>query len=477
MHAELIISDGQVVDGSSAPVFGADVAINRGQIVGVGDLDDWNSNVRVSAKGKYVAPGFIDAHTHDDRLLLSSPDMLPKISQGVTTVVTGNCGVSLAPLTGVDPPPPLNLLGGRDWYRFDSTQAYVDELEKNPAAVNSVMLSGHSTLRVATMNRLDRPADSRETLAMEALLDAAMEAGCVGFSTGLEYPPAIAASEKEVIRLAKRAAVAGGVYTTHMRNESDNVHLSIEETVRVATGAGIRTVISHHKTCGKRNWGRTRETLSRIREAQRSVDLNFDVYPYVASSTSLLPQYLPHADRILVTWSDAHPELDGVELDVICEMWKVSREQAVEMLAPAGAIYFQMDETDLRRVLKFPGAMIGSDGLPSDRFPHPRLWGTFPRVLGHYARDLGLFPIEEAVARMTGNTAKTFGLSDRGFIRPGMSADVVVFDPETVIDKADFGAPIQAADGIERVYVNGTLTYHECEWTGNRPGQVIKAIA
>ena len=473
MQYELLIRGAQVIDGSGSEAFGADVAVSQGRIAAVGNLADEQADVTVCAQGKCVAPGFIDAHTHDDRLLLSNPDMLPKISQGVTTVVTGNCGISLAPLTNVEPPAPLNLLGGRDWYRFNSTQAYVSELNNNPAAVNCVMLVGHSTLRVATMDCLDRPASDKEIGAMERLVDAAMQSGCVGFSTGLEYPPAIAASEDEVIRLAKRAASYDGIYTTHMRNESDNIDLSIDETVRVARDAGIPTVISHHKTCGKKNWGRTRQTLSQISMAQEDVQLNFDVYPYIASSTSLLPQYLPHADRILVTWSDAHPEFTGVDLAEICKMWGVDAHQAIERLSPAGAIYFQMDEDDLQRVLKYPGAMIGSDGLPSDRFPHPRLWGTFPRVIGHYARDLGLFSIEEAVARMTGNTAKTFGLTDRGFIRPGMSADIVIFDPATIADKASFDSPIQAADGIESVYVNGSLTYRDREWTGSRSGEVI----
>ncbi len=477
LNADLIIRGGQVIDGSGGDSFFADVAVRQGRIAAVGALGDWSSDTSVNADGKCVAPGFIDAHTHDDRILLSNPDMLPKISQGVTTVVAGNCGISLAPLIHRDPPPPLNLLGDKDWYRFSTARAYVEELEQSPPAVNSIMLVGHSTLRVATMDRLDRPATETEILGMERLVDSAMEAGYAGFSTGLEYPPAIASSENEVIRLATRAAKSKGVYTTHMRNESDHIDKSIDETIRVAKDAGIRTVISHHKTCGKKNWGRTQATLMQIQNAQQTVNLNFDVYPYIASSTSLLPQYLPHADRILVTWSDTYPEFTGTELSTICEDWGVSAEKAVEMLSPAGAIYFQMDEADLQRVLKFPGAMIGSDGLPSDRFPHPRLWGTFPRVIGHYARDLGLFPLEEAVARMTGNTATTFGISDRGFIRKGMSADVVIFDPDTILDRATFENPIQPADGIESVYVNGELIYSDSSWTGNRPGQVLKTVA
>ncbi len=475
MHCETIISDGLVVDGTCAKPFYADVAIDRGLIIGVGDLSQSTCNKKVSAKGKCVSPGFIDAHTHDDRVMLSAPDMTCKISQGVTTVVGGNCGISLAPLKNIDPPPPLNLIGGRDWYRFESSKEYATEIRDNPPALNCVMLVGHSTLRVGVMDRLDRAASESEILQMEKLVDAAMDAGFSGLSTGLEYPPAICASEDEVIRLAVRASAAGGVYTTHMRNESDKVNLSIEETIRVAEQAGIRTVISHHKAGGKKNWGRTHETLAMIRKAQQSVDLNFDAYPYIASSTSLLPQYVDKSERILITWSDPFPEYSGVDLHDVCDELQVSLEEAVDMLSPAGAIYFQMNEEDLSRVLTFPGAMIGSDGIPSDRFPHPRLWGTFPRVIGHYSREMGLFPLEEAVARMTGNTARTFGLTGRGLVQEGMGADLVIFDQEKIIDKANFDNPIQSAEGIEAVYVNGDLVYSDGKWTENRPGQFISA--
>jgi len=471
---DLIICDGMIVDGTGDEAFRADIAVKDDIIVEIGDLQNSDAHNRVSAKGRCVAPGFIDAHTHDDRVLLSNPDMTAKISQGVTTVVAGNCGVSLSPLSGIDPPPPLNLLGGREWYRFDTAKAYVDELRNNPPAVNYVLLVGHSTLRAATMTRLDRKATWREINEMERLVDESMDAGCSGFSTGLEYPPAINATESEVIQLVKRmSAAGGGIYTSHMRNEADNVHLSIEETVRTAEQANVRTVISHHKTCGKNNFGRTKQTLSQISEAQKKVDLNFDVYPYIASSTSLLPQYIDKAEKIMVTWSDPHPECTGRELSDICSEWNISIESAVEKLSPAGAIYFQMHEDDLQRVLQYPGAMIGSDGLPSDRFPHPRLWGTFPRVIGHYGRDLGLFTIESAVAKMTGNVAETFGLANHGFLKEEFFADIVIFNPETIIDNADFSDPVQKASGIDAVYVGGQLVYSELNWTGKRPGSLI----
>ena len=475
MHYEMIISSGLVVDGTGGTPFNADVAVENGRIAGIGDLRNSSCNRRLSAKGRCVAPGFIDAHAHDDRALLSSPDMKCKISQGVTTVVTGNCGISLAPLRKMDPPQPLNLLGGRDWYRFESAKDYVAELKNAPASLNCIVLVGHSTLRVGVMDRLDRAATKREILQMEKLVDEAMDAGFSGLSTGLEYPPAIFASEEEVTRLASRASAAGGVYTTHMRNESDQVDASVAETIRVAEQAEIRTVISHHKAAGRKNWGRTKETLDMIKQAQETVELNFDAYPYIASSTSLLPQYVEQSERILITWSDPRPECAGADLHALCDEWNVSLKEAVDILSPAGAVYFQMQEKDLRQVLSFPGAMIGSDGIPSDSLPHPRLWGTFPRVIGRYGRDEGLFPLEDAVARMTGNTASTFGLTDRGFIRNGMAADLVIFDPKSIIDKSDFENPIQAADGIEAVFVNGDLVYFGGKSTENRPGRLISA--
>ncbi len=476
MRADTVIENGLVIDGSGSPPFSADVAIAGDRIVCVGDSAQIECASRVDVSGRIVAPGFIDAHTHDDRVLLSSPDMTSKISQGVTTVVTGNCGISLAPLSGKSPVAPMNLLGDRQWYRFNSVSDYAAELDAAPAAVNSVMLVGHTTLRVATMDRVDRPATRRELAVMEQMAGTAMEEGCIGLSTGLEYPPAISAPAHEVLQLAIRVSSEGGIYTTHMRNESDEVCDSISETVHVADKAGIRTVISHHKTCGKSNWGRTRETLALIEQAQKDVDITIDVYPYTASSTSLLKQYVPKADRIVVTWSDPHPEFTGADLSMVAEKWGVGVSEAIDRLSPAGAIYFQMDENDLQRVLKFPGAMIGSDGLPSDRFPHPRLWGTFPRVLGRYSREIGLFPIEEAVAKMTGITASTFGLSDRGLIGPDMLADIVVFDRDSVIDKADFDSPVQKAAGIDRVFVNGELVYTQDGWTGARPGRLLRRV-
>ncbi|MBT6274768.1 MAG: amidohydrolase family protein, partial [Chromatiales bacterium] len=234
-------------------------------------------------------------------------------------------------------------------------------------------------------------------------------------------------------------------------------------------------VISHHKACGRANWGKTEESLARIDKANRDGQaVDFDVYPYTASSTVLLAHFVERAEKVLITWSTPHPEVAGEELTGIAERWKCSIDDAVVKLQPAGAIYFQMDEADLRRVLRHPGSMVGSDGIPHDEHPHPRLWGTFPRVLGHYARDEGLFSMEEAVYKMTGLTARVFGLKDRGNIAPGYFADLVLFNQDEVIDRADFLAPTTPSAGIERVMVNGQTVWQDGAPSGKRPGGVLR---
>jgi N-acyl-D-amino-acid deacylase len=472
---DLLIRNALVFDGTGGAAIRGDVAVSGDRIVSVGSLSNWSATTTVDAKGLALAPGFIDAHTHDDRAVLSSPDMTAKVSQGVTSVIGGNCGISLAPLKYIDPPPPLNLLGDQTWFRFETMAEYMAEVDNHPPAVNIAMLVGHSTLRAAVMDSLDRPATEGEIEQMSKLLDEAMEAGCVGLSTGLAYPTAINAPTEEVITLARRAAQHGGLYATHMRDEEDGVVESVDETVRIGTEADAPVVISHHKACGRNNWGRTVETLARIdaaNDAGKTVD--FDVYPYIASSTVLLHAFIDRAEKVLITWSESHPEMAGEDLMDIVKRWDCTRDEAVDRLQPAGAIYFQMDEEDLQRVLAHPASMVGSDGLPHDRRPHPRLWGTFPRVLGHYSRELGLFPLETAIHKMTGLTARVFGLLDRGIIAPGNYADLVLFDPETVLDKASFEEPTALSAGIHQVYVNGDCVWNDSASTGARPGKMLR---
>ncbi len=474
---DTLITGATVVDGSGGKHFSADIGIKGDRVAAVGDLSNAKASSRIDASGRVAAPGFIDAHTHDDRAVLSGPQMTPKVSQGVTTVVSGNCGVSLAPLTDRDPPPPLNLLGDRNWFRFSSMREYVDEVRSSPPALNMAMLCGHSTLRAGVMDRLDRPASAKEIDLMTQRLEEALNAGCIGMSTGLAYPPALNAPTDEVVELAACVAKHGGIYATHMRNERDGVVDSVRETLEIGERANIPVVISHHKCSGKENFGLTKKTLPLIAEARKRQQVNLDVYPYTASSTVLLAEWVGGAEKVLITWSEPHPECAGRLFEDIRREWGSSVEKAAEKLQPAGAIYYQMDEADLRRVLAFEDSMIGSDGLPHDAHPHPRLWGTFPRVLGHYARDEKLFPLEQAVRKMTSVPAAVFGLRDRGSLREGAYADLVLFDPEAVIDAATFESPKVTSPGIELVMVNGQAVWQHGRNTDARPGRVLSRAA
>jgi N-acyl-D-amino-acid deacylase len=304
--------------------------------------------------------------------------------------------------------------------------------------------------------------------AMRGMVDEALAAGAIGVSTGLYYEPACAAPCEEVIEICRPLAPRNGIYCTHMRDEGEHILDSLDESFRVGRELGVPVVISHHKVAGKANHGRSVETLPFIENAMRSQEIGLDCYPYHASSTILSASRVANASKVLVTWSKPHPELAGMDL---VEIQKLGL--GVEDLLPAGAIYFSMDEKDVQRILRFEHTMIGSDGLPHDAAPHPRLWGSFPRVLGHYARSLNLFPLETAVYKMTGLTAKTFGLAGRGVLKAGFAADIAVFDGDRVDEAATFAKPIQPAKGIDTVVVNGEVVWRGGGPTGARPGMVL----
>lgn len=294
---------------------------------------------------------------------------------------------------------------------------------------------------------------------MQQRLAEALSQGASGFSTGLYYPPNMNAPTDEVIAVAEALRNAGGLYVTHMRDEANQVLDSIEETLRIGRAVNAPVVISHHKCAMPENYGRSVETLPRIDAATAQQRVDFDVYPYAAGSTVLMPERLRPDVPVQITWSVPHPNVAGRMLDDIARDWAVTPRVAAERLVPAGAIYFQMDEQDVQRILAHRLSMIGSDGLPHDAYPHPRLWGTFPRVLGHYARDLGLFSLETAVHKMTGHTADVFGMIDRGVIRAGAFADMVLFDPATVRDASTYAEPTRPADGILETWINGVSAY------------------
>lgn len=476
-RCHLIFEGATVVDGTGASAFVADVAVEGDRIAAVGDLAEWTADERIDARGRVLSPGFIDVHTHDDLAVFKSPDMSCKVSQGVTSVIAGNCGISVAPFASGGPfPAPLTLLGGLHDFTYPTVAAYRADWDRTPASINLALLVGHSSLRVTAMgDDLDRPASDGEAAAMADALRQALLDGAIGFSTGLDYPPASKAPEEEIIALARVLAEVGGrIYTSHIRDEGDQVIEALEEAIHTGGTARVRTVVSHHKCSGPKNYGRSVETLSLLNKARASgTDIALDVYPYTASSTSLLPKYVADADQVLITHSEPHPEAAGRQLSDLCAEWNLSPEAVAEKLHPAAAIYFQMDEGDLVRIMAHPAAMIGSDGLPGMPNPHPRLWGTFPRVLGRYVREKKTLGLEQAIHKMTGLSARTFGLEERGQIAAGMAADLVLFNPETVLDVADYDDPERPSRGIEAVFVNGSAVWRDGAACGNRPGRFL----
>jgi N-acyl-D-amino-acid deacylase len=477
-HFDLLIRNATLIDGTKAPRFKGDIGVRDDRIVHIGPLDKSRADVEIDGSGKIAAPGFIDAHTHDDRLMLSDADMAPKVSQGVSTVVAGNCGISLSPMPGGMKgavPPPLDLLDDQGgWFKFPTVGAYVEALRARPAATNCALLVGHTTLRVATMDRYDRAATAGEIGRMREMTREAMASGAIGFSTGLYYEPANAAPTEEVIEICRPLKEFNGIYCTHMRNEAETVLDSLDESFLTAREVGVPVVISHHKVVGSPNHGRSRETLPRLSEAMRHQSVCLDCYPYMASSTILSAGRAKICTRVIVSSSRPFPQYSGMDLDEVVRQMGLPYEEAIEKLQPASAIYFSMDEADVQRILAYEHTMVGSDGLPHDIAPHPRLWGCFPRVLGHYSRDLKLFPLETAVYKMTGLPAKTFGLKDRGVLRVGALADITIFDPDTVNETATWEKPIQAARGIDATIVNGKVVWSGGAPTGERPGRVLR---
>jgi N-acyl-D-amino-acid deacylase len=471
---DLLLRNAVIFDGTGAVRHHGDIALSGGFIAAVGSLDPADAATTVDLRGRAVAPGFIDVHTHDDRLLLADPSMAPKASQGVTTVVVGNCGISLAPLGNRTAVPPINLVANGETQRFDSFEDYFARLTLEPAAINCAALVGHTTLRVVTMAQLDRPANESEIAQMQTLVTEALDAGALGVSTGTYYAPAAAATADEIRQVCAPLAGTSALIASHIRDEGARVLESMTEAMSIARSLGVRQVISHHKVIGRANFGRSRETLALLDDARIDTDVCLDCYPYPASSTVLRADAVAQASRTLIAWSKSRPEAAGRFLDQLAAERGMPIDALIAELQPAGAIYFSMDEADIERILAYPETMIGSDGLPHDIFPHPRLWGAFPRVLGHYARSRGLFSLETAIHKMTGLPAARFGLADRGVIAPGAAADLVIFDAEHIRDTATFAQPKQPAAGIDAVYVNGVAVWRDGHTTGARPGVVLR---
>lgn len=503
---DLILANGLVIDGTGADALVADVGVRAGRIEEVGDLSDRSADTRIDVSGEVVAPGFIDPHTHSRGAIFEIPTADNFVLQGVTTMVEGNDGSS-----------PLHL---RAW--FDSLTS------AGGTAPNFAMFVGHGSVRREVMGAEDRPPSDGELERMKELVADAMDDGALGLSTGLFYLPGSFASTEEVIELARVAAERGGIYISHMRNEGDGVFESIRETIRIGREADIPVQMTHHKIGAWRNFGRASESLALIEEARaEGVDITFDQYPYTASSTGLsaiIPRWAQEGDRLaerlrepatrsriveeIIDWMEMRfagdpskiqlvscdfgddvsgfpDEMAGLTLADVLVARGVSPEShavadlilEIDAAGGCGAIFHGFDEGDVRTLMASGHGMIGSDGSLvhfGQASPHPRGYGTFPRVLGRYSRELGVISLVEAVRRMTSAPAERLGFHDRGRIEPGLVADITVFDPETVIDRATFENPHQYPVGIRYVFVNGVLVAREGEVTGARPGAILR---
>lgn len=466
-----------LVDGSGAPPRPCDVALAGERIAALapaGSLDPTGAADVWNGEGLALAPGFIDVHAHDDIPAIRAPAMIPKLSQGVTTVIVGNCGISAAPVTPRgELPEPMNLLGRRETFLYPTFRSYVDAVNGARPALNVAAFAGHTALRSNHLDRLDRAADPNELAAMRAQLGEALASGALGLSTGLAYRSAHSAPTSEVLALVELLAEASGLYCTHLRSESAAIAEAIDEAMAIGREGRVPVAISHLKCAGVENQGRSPEILERLSPKAAGPSVGWDCYPYNASSTTLDVAAVTETFDILITWSDPHPQVSGRLLADIAREWQTDLTEAARRLQPAGAVYFCMADEDVERFLGDARTAIGSDGLPNDTHPHPRLWGTFPRVLSHYVRVRRLFSLAEGVRKMTGLAADRYGLEGRGYVREGGFADLVLFNPDTIADTATFAEPTQPAAGIAAVWVNGTLSWRDGGATGDRAGRFL----
>ena len=488
MTVDLIIRNASIIDGTGAPPFPGDVEIDGGRISAVGSVGS-PARAEIDARGLTLAPGFIDVHTHDDGAFIRHPGMSFKLAQGVTTCVCGNCGFSAIPAErGVDPGLASGGILSGATGDFEDLEGYFDAVLAKRPSINSIMLVGHNTVRTTVMGMEERAPTANELTLMRGHVAKAMEQGACGFSTGLIYRPGRWSKTDEVIELARAAAPFNGLYATHMRNEGDRLLEAVDETLLIGRETGLHTHISHHKSAGKRNWGKVGQSLEKVDRARaQGQRVTLDVYPYTAGSGRMIEYFnlnaidRDYAGLMRIANCPAFREFEGRMLVDIAREREQDIADLVRMIltAPDGdrtiCIHFIIDEADIETNLRYPGMMIGSDGIPDLRGkPHPRLFGTFPRILGEYVRSRGVIGLEDAVARMTSISADTFGLKERGRVTQGFHADLVLFDPGTVKDTATYDDPKQHPDGIDLVIVNGEVAFRNGAYTNAGSGQTLR---
>ena len=488
---DLLIRDATLYDGTGGPPRAGDVAVRGDRIVAVGTLRGGAGTV-LEARGLALAPGFIDVHSHDDFAVFVSPEMDFKLMQGVTTDVVGNCGMGAAPYA------PASVFARalhpeHALPRWEGYAGYFETVDREPPSLNVAVLVGHGTLRAAAMADPTAALDRADLDRMRRDLAEGLEAGAVGFSTGLVYEPGRYAATDELVELAREMTGIGALYATHMRNEGEGLLDSVREALAIGERAGVPVQISHHKAAGRASWGLVNRSLPLIDEARaRGLDVTADQYPYTSGSTLLAavvqngglegggPGGLGRLDAADVRIASAprRPEYEGRTLEALSREWNLDPDPAagriLEEEPATWVILDTMDERDVRTVMGHSTTMIGSDGIPTGGKPHPRLYGTFPRVLGRYAREEGLLPLETAIHRMTGLPATKFRLEGRGVVREGAYADLVLFDPAEIVDTATYEDPRRYPRGIREVLVNGTAVVREGRHTGARPGRALR---
>ena len=538
MEFDVVIKNGRVIDGTGNPWFKADIGITKGKITKIGSIEPSEKTKVIDATGLIVSPGFIDIHSHSDYSIPFDPMVISTIHQGITTLVVGMCGASLAPVNpekqelfdkefSMAAPPGLEY--NVTWTSYSE---YLDEMEKIGCSSNVAYNLGFGMIRLAAMGYEDRKPTKKEMQKMKDYIRDAMEAGAFGISTGLIYTPQAYAETDEVLELTKEVAKYNGLYFSHIRNEGNLVIEAIQEVIDIVEKSGCRGgQIAHHKVSGKANWGRSKETLKLIEETnQCGINITCDQYPYNRGATSLMTLLPPWSheggpEKLVERLKDSK-EKEKIKKDLYAgtnyesfvknigwecvyissletEKWSKymgkslteitkaeGKEDEFEVLceilideeAKGGMTVESMGEEDIQRIMKGRYTMIGCDGssLPltgplSYGKPHPRFYGTFPRVLGHFVREKKIMSLETAIRKITSFPAQTLGLADRGLIKENMWADVVVFDQEKIIDKATFTDPHQLSVGIEYVLVNGDVVIEKGEHQSNLPGKTLRS--
>ncbi|MBQ2105912.1 MAG: D-aminoacylase [Lachnospiraceae bacterium] len=526
MNVDLLIKNVEIIDGTGRlPMIGT-VAVKDGKICKDGDV--WESDLEIDGTGLTLSPGFIDVHSHGDFVAGHDYGRLCKISQGITTEIGGQCGSSCFPVT----PESRNLLLANanivgkqieeNIDRFTNLDGYKEYLRESSLSANMMLFMGHSALRLAVLGTSDAKANADQLAKMCERLEEAMKQGCLGLSTGLFYPPSAYADVDEVSALCEVVAKYNGIHTTHIRNEGSEVLNSLEEVLEVSRRTGVRLNVSHHKVCGRKNWGMSKDTLALLDKArEEGITVTMDVYPYLASMTKLSacipteyfnkgvawlqkelvnPELRAEIKEKMENYEDgryrqcggftgvmigvcpSRPEAEGKFIsDFAKETGEDPFELFFDMLVNDGgkvnAIYFTMCEEDLDRIVSDPHTMIGTDGLVAslDGKTHPRGWASFPRAIRLFVKEKQLFSLETMIHKMTGLSAETYGLKEKGRIAAGCDADLVLFNKEEIGDAADFVNSNRLSDGIKIVIVGGKIAYQDGTLTEECPGKWIGA--